>query len=65
MINNILELFKSNLYVFLIVIDNWEKSCGWRDCRYYWEMERILEETLEMFQSDKCVSKHAESPHAL
>jgi len=28
-------------------------------------MERILEETLEMFQSDKCVSKHAKSPHAL
>jgi len=29
------------------------------------EMERILEETLDMFQSDKCVSKHAESPHTL
>jgi len=29
------------------------------------EMERILEETLEMFQSDKCVSKNAEGPHAL
>jgi len=29
------------------------------------EMERILEETLEKFQSDKCVSKHAESPHTL
>jgi len=29
------------------------------------EMERILKETLEMFQSDKCVSKHAKSPHTL
>jgi len=29
------------------------------------EKERILEETLEMFQSDKCVAKHAESSHTL
>jgi len=29
------------------------------------DMERILKETLEMFQSDKCVSKHADSPHTL
>jgi len=29
------------------------------------EMEGILEETLKMFQSDKCVSKHAESSHTL
>jgi len=29
------------------------------------EMERILEETLDMFQRDKCVSKHADSPHTL
>ncbi|KAF6028112.1 ATL1 [Bugula neritina] len=29
------------------------------------EMERILKETLDMFQRDKCVSKHADSPHTL
>jgi len=29
------------------------------------EMERILKETLNMFQSDRCVSKHAESRHTL
>jgi len=29
------------------------------------DMERILEETLKMFQSDKCVSKHADNPHTL
>jgi len=29
------------------------------------EMERILEKTLEQFQSDKSVSKHAENQHTL
>jgi len=29
------------------------------------EIKRIHEETRKMFQTDKCVSKHADSPHTL
>ncbi|KAF6028873.1 hypothetical protein EB796_012815 [Bugula neritina] len=42
-----------------------KKAVAEEDADVIEEMERILKDTLEMFQSDKCVSKHADSPHTL
>ncbi|KAF6033813.1 hypothetical protein EB796_007879 [Bugula neritina] len=50
---------------FLILIGSWERVLDEEAEDVTKEMERILEETLDMFHSDKCVSKHANSAHTL